>query len=135
MTLKIRESDRIKAVKLLLKIFTNILNHPTQLHKYGNLKFDKIGGKLSNCRPALKLLALSGFQLSETETRLIWLNTDENMVTLKHIKNVLSSMVDSSLLQSNGQELSHNVQQTKMTQTTSNINAIPSQVCPVPFSI
>ena len=80
-----RESERNKALKLLSKIYGNIINNPTQTSKYGNLNLAKINEKLSTCKPALKLLYLSGFEKSKDNTRLIWKNANDNMNILHFI--------------------------------------------------
>ena len=89
-----RETDRIKGIKLILKIYTKIINNPTQTQKYGDISLKKISQKLADCQPLFKLLLISGFELSEKKTRLIWRNTNDNMTMLKHIKNTLSAMID-----------------------------------------
>ena len=91
---KTRDDIRIKAITLLLKIFSNIINHPTKLEKYGDLHAKKINQKLSECGPAGELLSFSGFTLSNDETRLMWTQTDENLMIIKHIYNTLSSMIN-----------------------------------------
>ena len=90
-----REDIRNKAIKLLLKIFSNLINHPIKRKKYrafNNAK--KINKKLSRCKPAQHILLLSGFTLSNDQTRLIWMNTNENMMVIKYIHNILSSMTN-----------------------------------------
>ena len=87
-----RQPDRDKAIKLLLKIFENIIKNSTQLNKYGHLNFKKISQKLSKCEPALDLLILSGFQ--KKGKRLIWTNTDGNIMLLSYIQNDLRSMIN-----------------------------------------
>ena len=89
-----RESERIKGIKLLLKIFGNIINNPSQTQKYGNLHSNKIMNKLTKCKPGLRLLLLSGFEATENNKRLIWMNTNNNMLKLKNIQNTLKSMID-----------------------------------------
>ena len=81
---------------MLLKIYTNIINNPTKTQKYGDLSIKKIGKKLSKCDPALKLLLLVGFEMSENKTRLIWQNTENNLGVLTLVRDTLSSMVDTS---------------------------------------
>ena len=96
-----RESNRNNGIKLILKIFQNIANNPSQTHKYGNLSVKKITDKLSNCQPALKLLLLSGFETKQNNKRLLWTNTNENISTLKHIQNTLKSMTDTVSITNN----------------------------------
>ena len=74
-----------------MKIFKNIRNNPGQTEKYGNLKFDKINKKLSSCKPALDLLFLSGFEKTKNNKRLIWMNTNNNMIMIQHIQHELQS--------------------------------------------
>ena len=66
-------------------------NNPGQREKYGNLKFEKINQKLSSCKPALDLLFLSGFKTSENNQRLIWANTNDNIIMIQKIQNELQS--------------------------------------------
>ena len=98
--LTIREHDGVKGVKLLLKICSNIINNPTQTQKYGHLNLQKIGQKLSKCEPALKLLMFVGFEISENKTRLIWINTENNAMLLTHVKQTLSSIIETTPIQS-----------------------------------
>ena len=87
-----RESEREKGRKLILKISKNILDNPTQISKYGNLNFEKINKKLSNCKPALDLLFIAGFVIktSDNEKRLIWSDTEEHMTILHYIHEILN---------------------------------------------
>ena len=91
-----RKLDRNKAIKLLLKIYKNIMNNPTEMKKYGDLHSGKINKKLSKCKPAFDLLLLSGFRKANNDTRLIWTsnNNDSNVMLLKHIQNQLKSILD-----------------------------------------
>ena len=94
-----RPIDRSKAIKLLLKIYKNIINNPNQIKKYGDLHFGKISKKLSKCEPALDLLLLSGFRKSNNDTRLIWTDGDNNnIVLLNHIQTKLKSMINDDIL-------------------------------------
>ena len=115
----LRESERNKGVKLLLKIFENIINHPTQTEKYGNLNLIKITNKLSGCKPAMKLLLLSGFEAKENNKRLIWTNTANNMMILKHLQNTLESMTETISITQD--ETSKQTQSTSHQQTQQNI--------------
>ena len=49
---------------------------------------------MTKCEPAFQLLIQSGFRKSANNKRLIWTNDNNNMISLKHIQNVLKSMVD-----------------------------------------
>ena len=77
---------------MVLKIFNNIINNPSKISKYGNLKFDKISKKLSMCQPALQLLFIAGFNVEDynDKSRLIWRNTEENMNEMINIYSVLN---------------------------------------------
>ena len=86
-----RESERNKAIKLLLKIYKNLSNNPNEIEKYGDLNFYKIDQKLSSCKPAMDLLFLSGFTKSQNNNRLIWTNTNNNIMMVNHIQNALQS--------------------------------------------
>ena len=96
-----RDSDRNKTIKLLLKIVENLINRPTEIHKYGDLSYKKIKQKLSKCKPGLDLLYLSGFQKSGNDKRLIWKNTNNNVKMLKHIQHELKSIFQDNNNQNN----------------------------------
>ena len=128
--LTIREHDRIGGVKLLLKICSNIINNPTQTQKYGHLNLQKIVQKLSNCEPALKLLMLVGFEISENKTRLIWKNTEDNVTLLTVVKQTLSSIIETTPIQSNNKTTSKyinnndiGVHNTSLSLATSNLKS------------
>ena len=89
---KHRKSERDKGIKLVLKIFSNILNNLSEIGKYGNLNYNKINKKLSMCKPALQLLFIAGFNqyICDDKRRLIWRNTTENMREMRNIYNVLN---------------------------------------------
>ena len=87
-----RECERNKGIKLLKKVLGKIINNPTQIHKYGDLHFEKISKKLSKCKPGLNVLYLAGFKKSQNNTRLLWMNTNNNMTILKHIHDTLITM-------------------------------------------
>ena len=91
-----RDEDRDKAMKLLIKIFTNIINNPTNTQKYGDLHALKMMKKFARCKPAGDLLLLSGFQPSNDNKRLIWTKTTNNMMKIRYIYTTLSTMIDSS---------------------------------------
>ena len=90
-----------------MKIFQNVMNNPSQTEKYGNLNLNKITNKLSNCKPVLQLLLLSGFEAKENNTRLIWTNTNENISILKHVQNTIQSMIDTDPTTSNDTSNQH----------------------------
>ena len=73
---------------------SNIINNPTKIEKYGNLKAKSIIQKLDQCLPAVTILFLSGFESSNDDTRLIWVNTTDNMITIKYIHNTLTSLIN-----------------------------------------
>ena len=81
-------------MKLLIKIFSNIINNPTKIDKYGNLKAISVIQKLDGCQPAVTLLVFSGFALSDDQTQLIWVNTDENMIRIQYIHMTLTSLAN-----------------------------------------
>ena len=102
--IKLRDEDRNKAIKLLMKILSKIINNPTQTQKYGNLHGLKMMQKFAKCKPAGDLLLLSGFQPSNDNKRLIWTNTTNNMKKLKYIHATLSTMLDSSISMSHSNQ-------------------------------
>ena len=89
------KSDRNKAIKLLLKIFENILNHPSQIQKYGDLNAKRIKQKLCKCKPAFNLLFIAGFKESNNRARIIWMNTDKHVNSLLNIHKKLRSIITS----------------------------------------
>ena len=106
--MNLRDDDRNKAVKLLIKILSKIINNPTQTQKYGNLHTKKMMEKFAKCNPAGDLLLLSGFEFSNDKKRLIWKNTTNNMMKLKYIHTTLSTMIDSSLTTNTSPSIGHN---------------------------
>ena len=118
-----------------MKIFANITNNPSNTQKYGNLHLNKITNKLSTCQPVFKLLLLSGFEAKENNKRLIWTNTNENMIILKHIQNTLKSMIaiipmTNNDITPNQQELQTSNQQTQqdIAQMVTNLILNPNAV-------
>ena len=91
--LNFRNTNRYKGIKLVLKIFDNIINNPSQLQKYGDLNAQKICSKLSECKPAFNLLLIAGFKKSNNKGRLKWTNTDENIKALHSVHDALQSMM------------------------------------------
>ena len=90
------KSERTKGIKLILKIFKKIISNRFELSKYGNLNFEKINEKLSNCKPAFELLFIVGFVARNVEDkqRLIWMNTPENMQQITDIAWILNMNTD-----------------------------------------
>ena len=88
----LRDDIRDEAIHLLLKIFSNIINHTTNKGKYINLNAKSIVQNLSQCDPAGCILLLAGFNLSEDNTRLIWSETKHNIKIMTIIYNILNSM-------------------------------------------
>ena len=86
-------SERNKGIKLVLKICRNIINNPSQTEKYGDLHLRKINNKLDKCKPALNLLYIAGFKKSNNNTRLRWINTNNNMKSLINIYQTLQSLM------------------------------------------
>ena len=84
------DADRDKGVKLLNKIFTNILNNPNEL-KFRDLNFSKIRAKLDKCRPAFYILFVAGFNQSPDGSRLQWQNTTITMPKLIEANNGLQA--------------------------------------------
>ena len=95
-----RSSEQEKGVKLVLSVFEKIINNPMEISKYGNLNYNKINNKLSNCKPGLKLLLLAGFTVKhlnqdDDKPRLIFENTKENMIKMINICKILRMNEDS----------------------------------------
>merc|ERR1719410_114598 len=76
------EVDRNKGIKLLTKVYSNILANP-QDPKFRDLNFSKIRKKLDKCRPAFYLLFTAGFSQSVDGQRLQWQN---NKITVKQLQ-------------------------------------------------
>ena len=110
------EIDRNKGIKLILRIIDNIVNNPSQTQKYGNLNLQKIKSKLKTCQPALELLFLSGFTKTPNNERLIWRNTNDNIMRLRHINLKLSSMTNnpSSISNTTSNNVNGNYEVNKM---------------------
>ena len=60
--------------------------------KYGNLHSKKIHNKLSKCKPALDLLFIVGFKISNNNKRLIWSNTTNNLVLISYLYDQMQRM-------------------------------------------
>ena len=119
---------------MLLKIYTNLINNPNQTQKYGDLNVNKMAKKLSKCKPAIQLLAISGFEINETETRCIWKNTTKNVTLIKHIKSILSMIILPTKTNNKGNDThmssSVNNQNTAITSFIEpNLNTTDSTVC------
>ena len=89
-----RSSEQEKGVKLVLSVFEKIINNPMEISKYGNLNYNKISKKLSNCKPGLKLLLLAGFNIKDLnddddKPRLIFENTKENIIKMTNVYKIL----------------------------------------------
>lgn len=78
---EIEESERQKGIKLLQKVYGNILANPAD-PKFRDLNFSKIRKKLDRCRPAFYLLFTAGFAQSVDGQRLQWQN---NKITIKQL--------------------------------------------------
>ena len=76
----------------MLKIFKKIINNPSQIEKYGDLRLKRISAKLSKCQPAFDLLFIAGFRRRENNKRLVWSNTNDNNISLKRVYEKLKSM-------------------------------------------
>ena len=86
---EIPEEDRNKGIKLLSKIYNNILNNPND-PKFRDLNFSKIRKKLDKCRPAFYLLFTAGFSQSVDGTRLQWQN---NKITQKLLSDANAGLI------------------------------------------
>ena len=80
----------------MLKICENIINNLSQIERYGNLHAHarKINEKLNKCKPALNLLYIAGFEKSNNNTQLIWMNTNNNIQSLINIHQTLQSIMN-----------------------------------------
>jgi len=87
---EIEESEREKGIKLLTKVYSNILANPSD-PKFRDLNFSKIRKKLDQCRPAFYLLFTAGFSQSVDGTRLQWPN---NQITRKLIEKASKGLED-----------------------------------------
>eukprot|EP01084_Bolivina_argentea_P091721 165084_1 len=81
---QIDTTAREKSIKLLSKIFNNILSNPKD-QKYGNLNLQKLQSKFKKCPPAMDLLYEAGFKPSQDTTRLLWIYNDNNYNLLKNV--------------------------------------------------
>ena len=90
----LRETERNKGTKLVIKIFQNIINNPSQTQKYGNLHAEKIHQRLKTCEPAYALLFIAGFKYSANKSRLIWSNNNNNVKAMSKAYDALQSMIN-----------------------------------------
>jgi len=86
----IEESEREKGIKLLTKVYSNILNNPAD-PKFRDLNFSKIRKKLDKCRPAFYLLFTAGFTQSVDGQRLQWVG---NQITRKQLESANQGLLD-----------------------------------------
>ena len=84
--------ERTKGIKLLQRVFGNILNDPKN-PKFRDINFSKIRKKLDQCRPAFALLIMAGFAQSADKERLQWEYDDMNMQQLQSVSNALDSKI------------------------------------------
>lgn len=89
---EIEESEREKGIKLLQKIYGNILANPND-PKFRDLNFSKIRKKLDKCRPAFYLLFTAGFSQSVDGQRLQWQNNNINIKSLQTASNGLNAKI------------------------------------------
>eukprot|EP01083_Nonionella_stella_P187795 690912_1 len=99
----IPESEREKGIKLLNKIYSNILNNPSN-PKFRDLNFSKIRAKLDKCRPAFYLLFTAGFTQNMDGTRLQWENNQITMKKLQNANTALQAQIKGEDLDSIGNE-------------------------------
>eukprot|EP01084_Bolivina_argentea_P130910 231100_1 len=103
---QISKIEREKAVKLLCKILNNLLTNLSEIDKYGDLNRDTMQLKFSKCTPALDLLFIAGFEISNDTTRLKWKHKN-NFVKLKLLSNVYEALNEQHYL-NNPEKLSSN---------------------------
>eukprot|EP01084_Bolivina_argentea_P219264 371932_1 len=98
-----------QSVKLLLKIFQNILSYPFD-PRYRDLNHEKIKRKFTECKPCFYLLFCAGFQqvIDDTKTRLKWYKTDQNMNLLKKVNNAVKCYINISALSNQDVNISNN---------------------------
>eukprot|EP01084_Bolivina_argentea_P056368 103186_1 len=96
--LDVPHQKRIKEIKLLSKIFNNILSHPLE-QKYRTLNAATIYKKFSQlqCRPCIYLLYNIGFKESLDGKRIEWKFTTENHNILKHLNNHIQNLLKSNI--------------------------------------
>eukprot|EP01084_Bolivina_argentea_P052484 96422_1 len=85
-------------LKLLYKIFTNIINNPEN-EKYGNLNCKRILAKLEHKTVSIQLLLNSGFKQSDDDTRLIFTRSALELLKITHLKiqKLLSSFTQNNV--------------------------------------
>jgi len=87
---EIDESEREKGIKLLQKVYGNILANPND-PKFRDLNFSKIRKKLDQCRPAFYLLFTAGFSQSVDGQRLQWQYNKNTIKQLQIASNALNA--------------------------------------------
>eukprot|EP01084_Bolivina_argentea_P096800 174020_1 len=92
---QIESIERDKAIKLLTKIFNNILSYPSE-QKYGDLNFKRICIKFEKCTPAINILNHVGFKQSNDKKRLKWINNNDNLNVLKNVIHALQQQPNSA---------------------------------------
>ena len=82
---------RDKAIKILKKILSNLINNPSELNKYGNLNLQTIYQKLKKCKTAISLLYHLGFENVDNDTRLKWIKYPWSIKAVNRAYDILTS--------------------------------------------
>ena len=91
----LQSNNKNKGIKLLTKIFNNILKNPNE-SKYSDLNHQKIRNKFDNCLPAYHLLFTAGFKDTapyHIDSRLQLPNTETAIQILSNVNNQLLKRV------------------------------------------
>jgi len=99
---EIDEAERAKGIKLLQKVYGNILANPND-PKFRDLNFSKIRKKLDQCRPAFYLLFTAGFSQSVDGQRLQWQYNNVTIKLLQTASNALNAKINGETID-DGQE-------------------------------
>eukprot|EP01084_Bolivina_argentea_P299109 515564_1 len=106
------EKQRTKGIKLMLKIFNNITNDPTNI-KYHKLNFMKISNKFKESPVFMQLLTASGFSKSIDGKRLLF-----DMNNLYYLKLAHHALIHSTSQNKKSHDTSHQISHTTNNNTT-----------------
>eukprot|EP01084_Bolivina_argentea_P314750 545194_1 len=89
-----------KQLQLLFKILSNIIDNPSQIEKYGNLRFKTISEKFKDFQSVLSLLFEVGFNQSQDGKRLKWTYSPDNFKLLKTLHDTLQRELEPEFIKS-----------------------------------
>eukprot|EP01084_Bolivina_argentea_P251884 422647_1 len=84
---QISETEKQKVLKLLSKIFANILNNPSE-EKYSKINLQKLQEKFVSCPPCICILFAAGFEETHDRTQIKWTHNNDTIKLLETVKNI-----------------------------------------------